>query len=137
MKSPNYIYFGLAGEFDPAELEKKIDLTPTESMAKHARFPDRKLPKCSRMRFAQRYHTDEEGILDSYALAEKVIDELEPYEEQFKALIQDPDIDATLEVVFEFPTSEEIPTPILGFSNRVLRFVANVGASIDMDSYPA
>jgi hypothetical protein len=137
MKSSNYIYFGLAGEFDPLEVENIIDLKPTESMAKHARFPERKLPKCSLMRFAQTHFEEEAVIFDTYKLAEKVIEILEPYQDQISYVVQSFELDATLEVVFELPTSEEISTPILGFSNRVINFLSAVGASIDMDSYHA
>lgn len=35
------------------------------------------------------------------------------------------------------PVADEVPTPILAFSERVVRFVAAVGASIDLDWYRA
>jgi hypothetical protein len=135
MTTPNYIYLGLAGDFDPDAVAREIDLPPTESAAKHSRNAERKLPRCSLMRFGQTHAETNDGVLDIYALAEKVVEQLEPYTLQFAEAITKHTAEATFQVVFEFPVSEEVSTPILGFSARVIRFVAATGASIDMDSY--
>jgi len=135
MTTPNYIYFGLAGDFDPDAVAREIDLAPTERAAKHSRNAERKLPRCSLMRFGQNHAETKDGVLDIYELAEKVVDQLEPYTLQFADAISKHRAEATFQVVFEFPVSAEVSTPILGFSARVIRFVAATGSSIDMDSY--
>jgi hypothetical protein len=137
MSTPNYIYFGLAGDFDPDAVVQGIDLEPTESQAKHSRDPEQQLPRCSLLRFAQTHAEDNEPVLDVYELAEKVVDQLEPYTQQFADAILKYDIAATFQVVFEFPVADEVSTPALGFSKRVIQFVAAIQASIDMDSYRA
>lgn len=135
MTTPNYIYLGLAGEFDPDAVAREIDLAPTRSAAKHSRNAERKLPRCSLIRFGQTHAATKNGVLNIYELAEKVVGQLEPYTLQFAEAISKYKAEATFQVVFEFPVSEEVSTPILGFSTRVIRFVAATGASIDMDSY--
>ena len=131
----NYIYFGLAGEFDPTEVAQEIDLAPTRSAAKHSKNPEKRIPRCSIMRFAQAHADENEDVLDVYALADRLVEQVEPYADQFASAIKKHDARATLQVVFDFPVSEEVSTPILGFSNRVIQFLAATGASIDMDSY--
>jgi len=137
MKSPNYIYFGLAGDFNPELVARAIDLEPTEIRAKHSRNPERKLPRCSFMRFAQTHADDSFEVLDIYDLAEKVVDQLEPYTQQFIDAVMNHNAESTFQVVFEFPVSDEVSTPALGFSKRVIHFVAATHASIDIDSYRA
>lgn len=133
--SGNYIYFGLAGDFNPREVEQEVDLRPTDARAKRSRDREKKLPRCSLMRFAQTHAGENKQVLDVYDLAERAIDQLEPHTQQFARAIRKYEAVATLQVVFEFPTSDEFSTPILGFSKRVIEFVAATDASIDMDSY--
>lgn len=131
----NYIYFGLTGEFDPTEVAQEIDLAPMRSAGKHSKNPEKRIPRCSIMRFAQTDADQNEEVLDVHALADRLVEQLEPYAEQFASAIKKHDAKATLHVVFSFPVSEEVSTPILGFSNRVIRFLTSTGATIDMDSY--
>jgi hypothetical protein len=135
MASSNYIYFGLTGEFDPAQVEAELGLKPTRSMAKHARDTNRQLPRCSLMRFAQLHADTDAGVLDIYTLADNVVDALMPYASRFADVVRRYKIEARLQVVFDFPISDDVSTPIMGFSNRVIQFLADTGASIDMDSY--
>lgn len=135
MDSANYVYFGLAGDFDPGAVAQDMDLAPTSSAAKHSRNPEKQLPRCSLVRFAQTHSDGNEPVLDVYELAEKVISQLEPYTQQFKEVITRYSVNATLQVVFEFPVSDEVSTPALGFSSRVIQFLAATNASIDVDSY--
>ena len=135
MVSPNYIYFGLRGDFDPDEVAREIDLDPTQSRAKHSSDAEKRLPRCSLMRFAQTHAEDDEQCLDIYDLAEKVVDKLEPYTQQFADVIAKYSVKPSFQVVFEFPVSEDVSTPALGFSSRVIQFVSATSASIDMDSY--
>lgn len=133
----NYIYFGLAGEFNPDDVAREIDLSPCKSEAKHSRDTERKLPRCSLMRFAQTHADQNAQVLDIYKLADKVVEQLEPFTEQFATVIKKHDAEATMQVVFDFPVSDDVSTPVLGFSKRVIQFVAAMNASIDMDSYRA
>lgn len=45
------------------------------------------------------------------------------------------DLYAVLEVVLYISTDDAVSTPAIGFSNRVLAFLADVNASIDIDTY--
>ena len=135
MPTPNYIYFGLAGDFDPDALNAEIDLPPSRSTAKHSRDPEKKIPRCSLVRFGETQAEEGDSVFDLYELADRAIGHLEPYTSQFVEAIRKHEAEPTLQVVFEFPVSDDVSTPALGFSSRVIRFVAATGASIDLDSY--
>lgn len=137
MASPNYIYFGLAGDFDPELVASEVGIKPTRSAAKHSKNLERKIPRESLLRFAQTHADADGGVLDIYGLAERVVAQLEPFTRQFKDAATKYDAEAMFQVVFYFPISDEISTPIIGFSKRVVQFIAATGASIDIDTYRA
>ncbi len=128
-----YIYFGLAGDFDPYEFAARIPLLPDKCVAKHARKPELKIPRQSLLHYAQLGTFSE--LIDVYELAEKAVNILEPHLDSFASAIRDYDATATLQLVLNFPVSESVSTPMLGFSKRVVAFVASAGASIDIDTY--
>jgi hypothetical protein len=129
----SYIYLGLRGDFNPFEFSRRIPLRPDECVDMHSRNPLRKLPRATILNYA-RLETDAR-LVDIYALSERVVDLLEPHQEQLASAISDYGAIATFNVVLYFPVSEEVSKPILGFSQRVIRFIASVNASIDVDSY--
>lgn len=131
----SYVYFGIRGDFDAGELAADIPLEPVECVTKYSRNPLRKLPRTSIVDYC-RIEIDS-PLVDVYDLAERVVAHLESHQEQIRTAIISHRATATLQVVLYFPMSEEIPTPALGFSERVIRFLGNVGASIDIDSYRA
>ncbi len=76
-------------------------------------------------------------LADIYKLAESVVDILEPHQPALAAGIREHGAVATFQVVMDFPIYEEVPTPPIGFSERVISFIAATGASIDIDTYRA
>ena len=135
MSSKSYIYFGIHGEFDPDLLAAEIGVKPTMSMAKHARVPEKQLPRHSLLRFAQTYADDSAGFTDIYELSESVYRQLKDYKKQIASAVKVHSVEATFQVVLYFPVSDDISTPAIGFSKEVVAFIAEVGASIDIDTY--
>lgn len=133
MPDCSYIYLKLTGDFDPAAVAASIPLVPYESMAKHSHFPDRQIPKSSILSYS-RYDTHAE-IPDVYSLSEKLVDTLEPHQNAIARAIQEHQMQCCLQVVLLFTSDDAISTPIIGFSERVTRFLGNVFASIDIDTY--
>ena len=73
--------------------------------------------------------------IDIFDLADQVIDQLEPNAARIKDAIAALDLFAVLEVVLYLSTHDEVPTPAIGFSSRVLALLAEFNASIDVDTY--
>jgi hypothetical protein len=129
----SYAYFGLHGDFNPFEFARRIALQPHQCIDMHSRNPLRKLPRTSILDYAQ-FETAA-PIVDIDDLSQKVVTILEPHQEALASAITNSGATATLQVVLYFPVSEDVSTPILIFSQRVIRFLAAVNASIDIDSY--
>lgn len=137
MLSNNYVYFGIRGEFDPDVLAAEIGLVPSRSLAKHSRDAERKLPRTSILRFAQTHAEEDDQSVDFYELAETVYSQLKTHTPQIAEAVRAHDATATFQVVLDFPISDDISTPAIGFSEDVVRFIADTGASIDIDTYRA
>lgn len=128
-----YAYFGFKGDFDPLEASRAIPIQPDECIAKHSQSPEHKVPRISILRYAEVSTCD--PLINAYMMAEKVVDKLEPHQESLRGMIVAHGGDAVLEVVLHLPESKDVSLPILGFSQRVIRFLAATGASIDVDCY--
>ncbi|MBK1832382.1 DUF4279 domain-containing protein [Verrucomicrobiaceae bacterium R5-34] len=128
-----YVYFGLKGDFDPVRVDEMIPLDSDMCLAKHSREPHFKTPVSSILRYAEL--NTEDDLIDIYDLADRAVDILSPYTELFVDAIKKHKATATFQAVIQFPNSEEISTPAIGFSERVVRFISSVGGSIDIDTY--
>jgi hypothetical protein len=133
MPNCSYIYLKLTGDFDPATVAASIPIAPYESWAKHSRFPDRQIPKSSILKYSR--HDTHAAIPDLYLLSEKLIDTLEPHQDEITRAIQEYKIQCCLQVVLLFTSDDSVSTPIIGFSERVTRFLGTLFASIDIDTY--
>jgi hypothetical protein len=73
--------------------------------------------------------------IDVYELADQIVSRIEGQAPKIKEAIAELNLYAVLAVVLYFSTDDEVSTPAIGFSNRVLAFLADVNASIDIDTY--
>lgn len=128
-----YAYFGVHGDFDPLEASRAISIQPDECIAMHSRNPEHKVPRISILRYAE--VSTHDALINAYMLAEKVVEKLEPHQTALRTMIDTYSVDAVLEVVLHLPVSKDVSLPILGFSQRVVHFLAATGASIDVDCY--
>ena len=128
-----YVYFGLRGDFVPEELTQRIGITPTESCLQGARIPKRGIPKTSIWNISTDKVVAE--FVDVYELADQIIDQIGGKADEFRQVIEELGLHAVLEVVIHFSTDDNVSTPAIGFSSRVLNFLADVGATIDIDTY--
>ncbi|MEM7784064.1 MAG: DUF4279 domain-containing protein [Planctomycetota bacterium] len=123
----------MRGTFDPDELTRQLGVVPSYSCAKGTRNPQRGLPKTSIWKVSTERVVAKS--IDVYELADQVVSKLETNIAPIKDTISKLNLHAVLEVVLYFSTDEEVSTPAIGFSNRVIRFLAEVNASIDIDTY--
>jgi starvation-inducible outer membrane lipoprotein len=68
-------------------------------------------------------------------MSEEVVGKLAGKEEKINELVQRYDSETVLEVVLTISLNEELSTPAIGFSKKVVRFMAEVGGFIDVDTY--
>lgn len=127
------VYLALRGDFNPFEFAKRISLTPDTCIDKHSRNPLRQLPKTTLLDYADTRTSDE--LIDLEKLADQAIEILEPHLDAFVSTVARCKPEVVLQVVLYFPTSDEVPTPIMIFSARAIRFLAALGGSIDVDTY--
>ena len=133
MLNTAYVYFGLYGEFDPAQLVERLKVTPTSTSRKGSRNPDLVIPRQSHWKYGTDEKTD--AVIDIYEMADRIVADLEPQQGDIVSVIREFELDAKLQVVIRFSTDEEISTPAIGFSRKALSFVDSVSATIDIDTY--
>ena len=133
MSSRAYAYLGLSGDFAPAEISPLISLEPSKSIAKHAKDPERGIPKTALLRYAQSHSEDQ--VPDVIALADEVVSALEPHTAVLREIVKDHKIQARLEVVLVVDKKADLSTPAIGFSSRAVAFLAEIQAFIDVDTY--
>jgi hypothetical protein len=127
------IYLAIRGDFNPFEFTESIGLTPDVCIDKHSRNPRHQLPKTTLLDYADTRTSAK--LIDLDKLADQVLEILEPHLDEFVSAVARFKTEVVLQIVLYFPTSDEVPTPIAGFSARVIRFLAALGGSIDIDSY--
>lgn len=133
MPNEGRVYFGLSGDFDPIFLTGMLGLEPTQAWARGAKDPVRVLPRCSLWDYSSETVVGE--IVDIYEMTEALVVQLEPFAERIRDTVTRLRLSAVLQVVLHISTDDSVSTPAIGFSPRVVRFVAEVGASIDVDTY--
>jgi hypothetical protein len=127
------VYFKLQGDFDPDLVSSCIDLEPTAVMRKGERDPVRGLPKISMWEYSA---GEVEGdIINVYDITSVLIADLSPYVRQISEIRARLGIEAVLQVVLWISADQLISNPAVGFEVDVVRFLADVGASIDIDTY--
>lgn len=130
----SYAYFGISGDFQPDAFVSRVPIEPTRTLAKHSSNPKRRIPRSTLIRYAECRAKPE--LIDFEMLAESIVETLHPQRAAIREAIEVCNARAVLQFVLYFPMNEEIPTPIMSFSRRVISFLDAVGATIDIDSYP-
>jgi len=129
MLSKGEVYFGLFGNgFEPDAVTKIIGVEPTsvdrESIPR---------PKQSAWRFSS--GRVESEVIDVYELAASVTSTLKPFVAKIKEAKNQFNLEAFFAVVLWISTEEGDSTPTIGFDTQVVKFLSEVGASIDVDTY--
>ncbi len=123
------VYFSVVGDqFDPHQLTSVIGIEPTR-----VRLRSEPFPKLNSWQFSTGRVTAE--IIDVYQMADEVVARLSPQVKELAAFIKSHELAASLNVVLTISLDDQLSTPIIGFTGPVLRFLAEVGATIDVDTY--
>lgn len=121
------VYFKLyGGNFDPDSLA--IGIAPTKTARKSA-----PVPKHSSWIYST--ETMEGDVVDVYEMSVRVVTALKPHAQRIREAMQGHNIAAVLQVVLTITPNDKVSTPAVGFDSEVVMFLAQVGASIDVDIY--
>lgn len=127
------VYFTLDGDdFDPNELTRFLGIEPTSVLRKGSKIPD-KIPKMNSWQLSTENIVYE--YIDVFEMATEIVNKLKPAKH---LIIQAKDrfrVSPRLEVVLWFSMNEEHSTPAIGFEIDTVKFLGEVGAFIDIDTY--
>lgn len=124
------VYFALSGyHFDPDVITRLIGIEPTSVDASGARSPLDK-PVISSWELSSETMTDE---IDVYKMTDNIIKKIEPAKEKILQVIKSHNLSPRIEVVMVLSTDKNASVPDFGFGARTIRFLAEIGAFINVD----
>jgi hypothetical protein len=124
------VYFALKADFDfdPAVITQRLGVEPTRILRKGD-----PRPKITSWILSSGKVVDE--VVDVSALSSQLVTRLAPLSERIKQLITELDLSAVFQVVLHITVDDTKSTPAIGFDPETIKFLSNVGASIDVDTY--
>ena len=132
MSAKARVYFALKGDdFDPDEITKELGMVPT---SKH-RTGDIGRHKSSLNFSSWEFSTEETETLDIYELVARICRQLAGKALKIRRLVETYRLNAVLEVVLWIDTNQSESPPRLGFDEKVISFLHETSASIDIDIY--
>lgn len=129
----SYMYLGIRGDFDPVEVTSRISMTPWKSVAKHSKSVEKRIPRCALVDYGKVELTSE--CPDLGEMSKELFEQLSPYRDEFIAISQHADITITCNTCLWMIHDLHVSTPPIGFCSELVRFLGEIGASIDVDIY--
>ncbi len=124
------VYFALSGyHFNPDDITRLIGLTPTSIDASGARSPLDK-PVISSWELSTDTQTDN---VDIYKLTDALIKQIEPAKEKILQVIKSHNLSPRIGLVMSISSKQNEAVPDFGFGARTVRFLAEIGAFINID----
>lgn len=123
-------YFGLAGyHFNPDDITKLLGIDPTSINAAGANSGLDK-PVISSWELSTETVTDD---VDIYKLTDDLLKQLEPHKEKLLQVIKNHNLSPRLGVELVLSIDKDEDSPEVGFGGRTTRFMADIGAFINVD----
>jgi hypothetical protein len=127
------VYFALDGDdFDPDEITKFLGIEPTSIMRKGSKVPGR-VPKMNSWQLSTVNVVN--NFIDVYQMSTEIINTLKPKKEKILQAKERFNVAPRFEVVLWFSMNEEHSTPAIGFDVETIKFLGEIGAFIDIDTY--
>lgn len=122
--------FTLAGyHFDPDQVTKHLGLQPTSVDASGARS-DLSKPVLSSWELSTETVN---GDIDVYKLTDDLIKKIEPVKDKIVAICKSHNLSPRLNLVLVLSVDKDESVPDVGFGGRTIRFLADIGAFINLD----
>jgi hypothetical protein len=123
-------FFALYGyHFNPDDITRLLGLEPTSINAAGAQSGLDK-PVISSWELSTETITDE---VDVYKLTETIIKQVEPAKEKILEVIKSHNLSPRIGVELVLSTDKDETCPDVGFGARTIRFLADIGAFINVD----
>lgn len=123
-------YFALSGyHFNPDDITRLLGIQPTSINAAGAHSGLDK-PVISSWELSTETVTDE---VDVYKLTDKLLKQIEPAKEKILQVIKSHNLSPRLGVVLVLSIDKDETCPDVGFGGRTTRFMADIGAFINVD----
>ena len=126
------VYFLLAGyNFDPEVLTSQLGLTPTtlNRAGVHAGMDS---PVVSSWEMSMDTLTGDD--VDIFKMVNELVKLLEPVKDEIIQVIENYNLVPKVGVVLTLSVDEDTQAPEFGFGSRAVRFLAELGAMIDIDT---
>ncbi|MCP4010784.1 MAG: DUF4279 domain-containing protein [Proteobacteria bacterium] len=126
-------HFTLAGyHFNPDDITRLLGIEPTSVNRAGARSGLDK-PVISSWELSTDTVTSDVDDVDIYALTDFIIKQLEPIEEKILDVCKSHNLSPRMGVVLTLSVDKDESSPEVGFGARTIRFLADIGAFIDVD----
>lgn len=123
-------HFTLAGyHFNPDQVTQHLGLQPTSVDASGA-GSDLSKPVLSSWELSTEVET---GTIDVYKLTDGLIKKLEPYKDKILQICKSHNLSPRLNLVLVLSIDKAESVPEVGFGGRTVRFLADIGAFINVD----
>lgn len=126
-------YFALYGyHFHPDQITALLGIEPTSIDASGADSGLDK-PAISSWELSTDTVNGDEDDVDVYALTDLLLKQLEPIEEKIREVCKSHNLSPRLGVVLTLSVDKDESSPEVGFGARMIRFLADIGAFINVD----
>ncbi len=126
-------HFTLSGyHFNPDDITRLLGIEPTSVNAAGTQSGLDK-PVISSWELSTETVNADEVDLDVYKLTDIIIKQLEPIEEKILEVCKSHNLSPRMEVVLTLSVDKDDSSPEVGFGARTIRFLADIGAFINVD----
>jgi hypothetical protein len=123
-------YFALSGyHFNPDDITRLLGIKPTVVNAAGANSGLDK-PVISSWELSTQMHTDD---IDLYKMTDVITKQLEPIKDKILQVIKSHNLSPRIGVVLVLSVDKNEAVPDVGFGARTIRFLAEIGAFINVD----
>lgn len=128
----SYVYFSLSGnDFDPEDVTTELGIEPSQTQKKGEKGNYIKASKFSYWKLQSNIVDNiflDNLVEDIVSILGKKIDEINRLKEKFG-------LSSRIQVVMYVDTNEEVSTPALGHSEKVIEFLYRTNSATDVDIY--
>jgi hypothetical protein len=126
-------HFTLAGyHFNPDDITRLLGIEPT-SVNRAGASSGLDKPVISSWELSTNTVTGDEEDVDVYALTDIIIKQLEPIEGKILEVCKSHNLSPRMGVVLTLSVDKDESSPEVGFGARTIRFMADIGAFINVD----
>jgi len=124
------VYFALSGyHFNPDDITRLLGIKPSAVNAAGA-YSGLDKPVISSWELSTMMHTDD---FDVYKMTDVITKQLEPIKDKILQVIKSHNLSPRIGVVLVLSVDKNKTVPDIGFGARTIRFLAEIGAFINID----